>query len=606
MIIYATGDAKSGRVIYDPHLKLYVSSGKLTLKENEIDSLTLSVNQNNYLFGKAKPFKTHAEVYQDNFLIFRGRCLQVSREMKDNGQFIQQIIFEDIQNYLQDSMQRWEKVQNTTPKQFFQKLIDYHNTQSEAHKKFIVRNVDVTNSTDNVYRYINDGATTWETIKDKLISRLGGYIVVEHKDGKNYIDYVKNPGINHYNTPIKIGKNMQSASVQIDPTEIITRLIPLGAMLENSDTSDVDTSQPRVDIGSVNNGYDYIDIPELEETYGYIAKSVIWDDVHEPNILLTKAKQWINKQVAAKESYQIQALELPEFDSFNVSDRHPFINPNVSENKLLRITQKEIDLQNWYKSTLTISDRSASLSQFQANQADQLRQVMRYKSKVYEYNNSIANLHNEINNNNRTLYPWSNKKVTILGDSISYGTFSWTNQLKTFSKFSEINNLSAQNASISTINSHSFIEQAEQVANQDLVIVFGGIEDFAKNVPLGDFTDSSTGTFFGALKNIVQTILDDENNRIMLITPLVETSLNYPTYDNSGALTKNNIGLTQKDYADAIKRVASYYSFSIMDLMSNCIINPIGRPELFQDGIVPTETGSKMIGEQIAKQVNII
>src|SRR5699024_4260646 len=150
------------------------------------------------------------------------------RQMKDSGQFVQVFSFESIQNYLQDTSQRWAKIQNTTPKRFFQRMIDVHNTQVPDYKKFNVRNVTVTNSTDNVYRYIEDGATTWDTIKDKLISRLGGYIVVEYRDGVNYIDYLQNVGVDHsQDTPIKLAENLQSASVDIDPTEVVTQLVPL-------------------------------------------------------------------------------------------------------------------------------------------------------------------------------------------------------------------------------------------------------------------------------------------------------------------------------------------------------------------------------------------
>src|SRR5699024_12746445 len=103
------------------------------------------------------------------------------------------------------------------------------------------------------------------------------------------IDYLQSPRKEHPNdTTIRIGKNLQSASVEIDPNEVITQLVPLGATIENnSTTTDTQVSQPRIDIKSVNNGKDYLDIPELQKEFGIIRKSVQWDDVHEPKILLT-------------------------------------------------------------------------------------------------------------------------------------------------------------------------------------------------------------------------------------------------------------------------------------------------------------------------------
>ena len=399
IIAYDSPADKAGHVVFDPRVNRYISDGKLNLKESEIDDLSLTVNQANYLFGNVRPLQTHIEAYQDNSLLFRGRALDLTREMKDSGQFVQPFVFESIQNYLQDTSQRWAKVQNTTPKQFFQRLIDTHNSQVPDYKKFVVRNVDVTNSTDNVYRYIEDGATTWDTIKDKLVSRLGGFIRVEYVDGVNYIDYLQNPGKDHPNdTPIQIAKNLQSASVQVDPTEVITQLVPLGATIEqNEENSNPDTqvSQPRIDIKSVNGGKDYLDIPDLQQEFGIIRKSVMWDDVHEPAILLTKAKNWIAAQSSAKESWTVDALELPEFNSFRISDRYSFVQPNITIPKMLRITGKTIDFGNWNKSTLTIADKQVSLSSYQLENRKAAEVVKQLRATASTQNGQIITLNNK-------------------------------------------------------------------------------------------------------------------------------------------------------------------------------------------------------------------
>lgn len=399
IIAYDSPTETTGHVVFDPHISRYISDGKLELLESEIDRLTLTVNQANYLFGNVRPLQSHIEAYQDNSLLFRGRALDLTREMKDSGQFVQSFVFESIQNYLQDTSQRWAKVQNTTPKQFFQRLIDTHNSQVPTYKRFTVRNVDVTNSTDNVYRYIEDGATTWDTIKDKLVSRLGGYIRVEYLNGINYIDYVQNPGKDHTDdTPIKIGKNIQAASVQIDPTEVITQLVPLGATIEQNETNpdpDTQVSQPRIDIRSVNGGRDYIDITDLQKEFGIIRKSVQWDDVHEPAILLSKAKQWIQAQSSAKESWTVDALELPEFNSFKISDRYFFENKSVGIRQLLRVTQKTIDLIQWQKSQLTIADKQVSLSSYQLENRKAAEVVKQLRATVTTQNGQIITLNNK-------------------------------------------------------------------------------------------------------------------------------------------------------------------------------------------------------------------
>lgn len=397
IIAYDSPTDKTGHVVFDPRVNRYISDGKLNLKESEIDDLSLTVNQANYLFGNVRPLQTHIEAYQDNSLLFRGRVLDLTREMKDSGQFVQSFVFESIQNYLQDTSQRWAKINNMSIKAFFTKLIEAHNAQVPKYKQFAVRNVDVTNSTDNAYYYIEDGATTWDTIKDKLVSRLGGFIRVEYVNGVNYIDYLQNPGKEHNNdTPIRIGKNLQSASVQVDPTEVITQLVPLGATIENdSTTTDTEVSSPRIDIKSVNNGKDYLDIPDLQAEFGIIRKSVQWDDVHEPKILLTKAKQWVARQTAAKESWTVNALELPQLASFKISDRYLFNNQAVASPQLLRVTAKTVDLLHWQKSTLTIAEKQTKLSEYQVENRNAAKQVQQLRSKVESYGNRIVTLNNE-------------------------------------------------------------------------------------------------------------------------------------------------------------------------------------------------------------------
>lgn len=394
IIAYETPTSDVRHVVYDPKLRENVINGKLSLIENEINNLTLTVGQENWLYGNTGTFQTHIEVYQDNVLLFRGRLLDVTREMDSGGKFTQTFVFEDVANYLKDSIQRFAKVQDTTPKQFLQDLIDLHNSQVPAYKQFELRNVEVINSTDNVYRYV-DYVSTWDTIQDKLVSRLGGYIVTEYANGKNYVDYLKlESSTTHTNdTPILLKRNLKSLNVKEDPTEIITRFIPLGATIQQ-DTSETngDVSSPRLTIAGVNGGSDYIDIPELQAQFGVINGTNTWDDVHDANILLTKANQWIASQVGSKESYTVSALELPNYDAFKVSDNYLVSNERVMTDAYLRVIQKDIDFNDPLNSSLTIGDKSSSLSQYQLENRNARKQARSIQDKLNASQNALESL----------------------------------------------------------------------------------------------------------------------------------------------------------------------------------------------------------------------
>lgn len=224
---------KNGFIVLDQRVNRTVSEGKLTIKETDIDDLELTVNRDNLLFDNVKPMHTHVEVYDDDKLLFRGRAIKPKKEMQSSGRFIRTYTFEDIEAYLLDSVQRFYEAVGLTPKEFLQSLIDVHNSQVPQYKQFKLRNCNVTNSKDDAYRQI-DYPKTRDIIKDKLINELGGYLVTEYKpDGPNMLDYVTDIGNDHKSdTPIQLAVNMKSASLTIDPTKVITRLVPLGKQLE--------------------------------------------------------------------------------------------------------------------------------------------------------------------------------------------------------------------------------------------------------------------------------------------------------------------------------------------------------------------------------------
>lgn len=408
IIAYKDQNDNVGTTVFDPRFGISISEGKLTLKQNEIDDLTLTVNLDNPLYGKVIPFKTLVEVYDDETLLFFGRALKSTHEMKESGQFVQTFIFESCMSYLIDSIQRFREIHNTSVEAFFRQMIGWHNDQVPMYKKFNVRNVTVTNSTDNVYRYLNYD-TTWDTIKDKLLGRLGGYLKYEHQDGINWISYVASAGAAHTDRePIKIAVNMKSANMQIDPTSVITRLIPLGKTLDDEESNSA--AFPRLDISTVNNGHDYIDIPELQSAFGMINGTVVWDDIGTREGLLAAAKKWIATQSAALESWSVGVLELPVFNSLRVGDSYIFMNEDVATTQRLTIAQKQIDFLDPTASTISVADKPVSLSQYQLETNAATQRANQLQSRVDAQQQIIGKLNANNDNMQQT--------VNSLGDTV--------------------------------------------------------------------------------------------------------------------------------------------------------------------------------------------
>lgn len=251
IVAYDKPTDKGGFIVYDQNLATRnLVSGSLNLKLTDIDDLDLTVNQLNPLYDRVEPLITHIEVYEADELIFRGRAIKPTKEMASNGGFTREYIFEAIDAYLLDSIQRFDNDSGSSAKQYLQKLIKVHNEQlDDKYKHFQLGKCDYSDSEGIIQRQI-DYPTTKEAITAQLINKTGGYIRVryDHNKQTNYIDYTKTIGVSHKaDTPISVGKNMLSAKQTIDPTGIITKLIPLGKVqpapkttLGNDDTVNED------------------------------------------------------------------------------------------------------------------------------------------------------------------------------------------------------------------------------------------------------------------------------------------------------------------------------------------------------------------------------
>lgn len=92
----------------------------------------------------------------------------------------------------------------------------------------------------------------------------------------------------------------------------------------------------------------------------------------------------------------------------------------------------------------------------------------------------------------------------------------------------------------------------------DLIIVFGGVNDFKQPVPLGVPGEADPTKFIPALEAFYAYLIDKATQaRICALLPM-ETSL----------VITNGLGLKIEDYCDAIKTVIGKYRFPYLDLLT--------------------------------------
>lgn len=135
--------------------------------------------------------------------------------------------------------------------------------------------------------------------------------------------------------------------------------------------------------------------------------------------------------------------------------------------------------------------------------------------------------------------------------------------------------------------------------NADVVMVFGGTNDWGHgDAPLGDMGDRTPYTFFGALHILYTSLITRFPGKpIIIITPLHRLNESDPN---------GNFGHrpgTLKDYVNAIRQVAEYYSLPVLDLYKESGLQPevpIIRETYVPDGLHPNDAGHKILADKMA------
>lgn len=355
-----------------------LASGSVVKGINTIDTFSFTLYPNNVGFDLVREFKTLVTVYntkKDRYE-FYGRVLCANPSMDRNGLITKDVTCENYFGFLCDSQQKYVAEQNWTVAGLLSHIIDTHNAQIEEYKRFKVGLLTVEDKNDNLYLGIQRN-NTWDTLNEKLIDRLGGEMRFRVEDDGIYLDYLTQIGRTS-ETPIKLSHNMESILKEHDPTEYVTRLIPLG--------SKKDDSEERVDITSVNNGVDYIDDEEAVEAYGIHVGYKEWDDVTEAANLLTKARQWLTENNRMLINYTITALDLStidiDIDDLDVGNTHPIENELLNINDSSRIIKKTIDVPDETKSTVEVGDVFKNLSDIQIQRDKKIASAEKNLSSV--------------------------------------------------------------------------------------------------------------------------------------------------------------------------------------------------------------------------------
>lgn len=133
----------------------------------------------------------------------------------------------------------------------------------------------------------------------------------------------------------------------------------------------------------------------------------------------------------------------------------------------------------------------------------------------------------------------------------------------------------------------------------DMVILFGGHNDFGNHIPIGEVGDTLVDSNFKSayammIKKVYETY---PNIPILALTP-INGRLNVAGTTQDVQM-KNKLGLTMTDYANAVKDVCQLYSIPCIDLNAETGINVLNANKYLIDVIHLNTEGGKKVANAI-------
>ena len=359
------------RLLYSPTAddQHKVFSPKLELDVDKAAKLTFTIFPNNTYYQHIYKMATTIVLTCDGEIKFRGRVLNDTLGWKNE----KTVVCEGELAFLNDSVQRPFSFpmdeEHTGPADYFTFLIGRHNQQVEADRQFVVGNITVTDPNNYIARSDTEYSSTWTLIKEGLLDTLGGYIWFRHENGITYIDYLEDFSV-LANQSVEFGVNMLSLKTERKGQDIASAILPLGkkpeeggdrvtiAPLEDTETSDICKTG------------DYVWSKEAVETYGFIIKTVVWDDVTVPANLLTKAAAELARRKMIASTVTLTAADLSaagyDVNTFSIGTYVRVIDDKHEAHDLLAMYLIKKLTINWLspeQNTLTVGATTYSMTE---------------------------------------------------------------------------------------------------------------------------------------------------------------------------------------------------------------------------------------------------
>lgn len=277
------------------NLKIFNPSVELEL--NKTGSFEFTVYPEHPYYGLIKKLKSIITIWQDDFRLFRGRVLD--EEVGWHNQ--RMIVCEGDLAFLLDSVLRPFSLTGT-PSEVLAYILELHNAQVEAEKRFSLGTVTVEGS---LSVDLTEHTTTLDVIQEYFLDSLGGYLMTREDGGVYYLDYLQEITL-LAPQKIEFGKNLIDLKRIKKGGDTATVIIPLGAKQKDEEGNEIG----RLTIESVNGGVDFLLDDAAIAEHGTIVKKVVFEDITDAAELKLMGQAHLADSVNQWETIELSAADV--------------------------------------------------------------------------------------------------------------------------------------------------------------------------------------------------------------------------------------------------------------------------------------------------------
>lgn len=325
-----------------------ILSARISENVSKGGTATIVLPPGHPLYNGFPAFRTPVEIYRDGLLRWRGRPLPESDDFYGR----RTITCEGERCFLQDAIHR-PYLYQSDPATIFTRVIAVYNAAVEPWKQFSVGVVTVKDPNDYI-RFESENPEKVSDTINKLVERCGGYILFSTaEDGTRCINWYADLPY-RCNQKIQFGYNLTDFSSQSDTSGFATRIIPYGARGEDGQRITIDVD-----------GCDYVENAEAIALRGVIEKSVIYDDITEPENLRVRAQADVDAAAKLPSIIQLSAVDMSrmdlEMEAFRIGQYIEGVSTPHGLSGYYDLTQLEEDLVDPNVGSITLCRETASI-----------------------------------------------------------------------------------------------------------------------------------------------------------------------------------------------------------------------------------------------------